>query len=148
MSSSSSAPPPPPPKSDGSPQDEREYYRQFERDYYALLGVSRRASPEEIRSRFRALSREFHPDRLAKRQDPALVALANTQYPLLDRAYKILSDPVRRHAYDLYGERGVVALDQSEASSSSSSSSTTTALGRTSRARRRCSARSSACCGA
>ncbi|KAJ0396972.1 hypothetical protein P43SY_008634 [Pythium insidiosum] len=112
---SSSSPPPPP----SSEQDEREYYRQFERDYYALLGVSRRATPEEIRSAFRALSREFHPDRLAKRQDPALVALANTQYPLLDRAYKILSDPARRHVYDLYGERGVLALDQSEASAAS-----------------------------
>ncbi|CAI5702562.1 unnamed protein product [Peronospora effusa] len=42
-------------------------WRQFERDYYALLGVSRDASSEEIRSCFLYLSREFHPDRHPQR---------------------------------------------------------------------------------
>jgi DnaJ homolog subfamily C member 11 len=95
--------------------DDDAYWRQFERDYYALLGVKRDASQEEIRARFLSLSREFHPDRLQKRQDASLVAVANTQYPILDRAYKVLSDPMTRHAYDVYGERGVAALDQSDA---------------------------------
>ncbi|TMW59023.1 hypothetical protein Poli38472_007168 [Pythium oligandrum] len=95
-------------------EDDAEYWRQYERDYYVLLGVARTASAEEIRSRYLALSREFHPDRLRKRQDPALIAVANTQYPILDRAYKVLSDPTKRHVYDIYGERGVAALDQSE----------------------------------
>lgn len=37
------------------------YWRQFERDYYALLGVARGSSSDDIRARFLTLSREFHP---------------------------------------------------------------------------------------
>jgi DnaJ family protein C protein 11 len=80
-----------------------DFWGNQEQDYYALLGVRRDASLEQIRSRYMALSREFHPDRNRNR-DPALTALAKTQYPILDRAYKVLSDPIRRQAYDAYGE--------------------------------------------
>ncbi|KAG7378275.1 DnaJ (Hsp40), sub C, member 11 [Phytophthora pseudosyringae] len=82
----------------------------MERDYYALLGVSRGASSDEIRGRFLSLSREFHPDR--RRGNAALVAAANAQYAVLDRAYKVLCDPVTRRVYDIYGETGVHALEQ------------------------------------
>ena len=81
------------------------FWRRQEQDYYALLGVGRDASAEEIRAQFLTLSREFHPDRTRNRQDPDMIALANTQYPILDRAYKVLSDPTRRQAYDMFGER-------------------------------------------
>lgn len=89
----------------GGAGDGDAFWRQYERDYYALLGVARDASSEEIRARYLALSREFHPDRRRKQQDEALIALANTQYPILDRAYKVLCDPVKRRVYNLYGER-------------------------------------------
>lgn len=99
--------------------DEDAYWRQFERDYYALLGLARDAPGDEVRSKFLALSREFHPDRQRRRQraagnggDDALVAAANAQYALLDRAYKVLADPVKRKVYDLYGEKGLHALEQ------------------------------------
>ncbi|ETV97101.1 hypothetical protein, variant 1 [Aphanomyces invadans] len=75
-------------------------------DYYAALNVHRDASTEEIRRAFFVLSREFHPDKTAHRDD------ANQQYPRLDRAYKVLSSRPLRLAYDQYGERGVVALEE------------------------------------
>ncbi|KAF1772590.1 DnaJ-like protein C11, C-terminal [Phytophthora cactorum] len=84
---------------------------EFERDYYALLGVARDASSDEIRSHFLSLSREFHPDR-RRQGNAAIVAAANSQYAVLDRAYKVLCDPVKRRVYDIYGEKGVHALEQ------------------------------------
>jgi DnaJ family protein C protein 11 len=95
------------------------FWRQLERDYYALLGLARDAPSDEVRARFLSLSREFHPDRQRRRQAggsgadaEAMVAAANAQYALLDRAYKVLADPVRRKVYDLYGERGLHAMEQ------------------------------------
>ncbi|ETV77836.1 hypothetical protein, variant [Aphanomyces astaci] len=75
-------------------------------DYYAALNVHRDASTEEIRRAFFVLSREFHPDKTTHTDD------ANQQYPRLDRAYKVLSSQPLRLAYDQYGERGVVALEE------------------------------------
>lgn len=90
----------------GAPEED---WRASERDYYALLGVARDASHDAIRASYRTLSREFHPDRRRHAQD---VALAHEQYPILDRAYKVLCDPTTRRVYDLYGEQGVQALEQ------------------------------------
>ncbi|CAI5710887.1 unnamed protein product [Hyaloperonospora brassicae] len=88
----------------------------FERDYYALLGVPRDATSDAIRSHFLSLSREFHPDRQSRRHDnAALVAAANAQYAVLDRAYKVLLDPVKRRVYDIYGEKGVQAFEHNSA---------------------------------
>ncbi|RLN93408.1 hypothetical protein BBJ28_00006930 [Nothophytophthora sp. Chile5] len=104
----------PPPEGEGG--GDAAYWRQFERDYYALLGVTRSASADEIRARFLSLSREFHPDRHPRRHgNAALVAAANSQYAVLDRAYKVLFDPVKRRVYDIYGEKGVHALEQDAA---------------------------------
>ncbi|TYZ58049.1 hypothetical protein PybrP1_010770 [[Pythium] brassicae (nom. inval.)] len=100
----------------GGPSSEPDaFWRQFERDYYALLGVARDASGDDIRARYMALSREFHPDRRRAQADAGLAALANAQYPALDRAYKVLCDPLKRRVYNLYGERGVQALEQDAA---------------------------------
>ncbi|EQC38364.1 hypothetical protein SDRG_04078 [Saprolegnia diclina VS20] len=75
-------------------------------DYYAALNVSRSATADEVRKAFFALSREFHPDK-TKHTDEA-----NQEYPRLDRAYKVLSSAPLRLAYDNYGERGVLALEE------------------------------------
>ncbi|KAF0688566.1 Aste57867_19811 [Aphanomyces stellatus] len=77
-----------------------------ETDYYAALNVHRDATVDEIRRAFFALSREFHPDKTKHTDD------ANQQYPRLDRAYKVLSSRPLRLAYDQYGERGVLALEE------------------------------------
>ena len=64
------------------------------KDFYAILGVSRDASSEEIKSAFRRLARESHPD--ANPDDPT----AEARFREIAEAYEVLSDPERRHRYD------------------------------------------------
>jgi molecular chaperone DnaJ len=63
-------------------------------DYYALLGVPRNASVEDIKKAFRRLARETHPD--ANPGDPA----AEAKFRQVAEAYEVLSDPDRRRRYD------------------------------------------------
>ncbi|HKX76242.1 MAG TPA: DnaJ C-terminal domain-containing protein [Acidimicrobiia bacterium] len=63
-------------------------------DYYAVLGVDRDASPEDIKRAFRRLARETHPD--ANPGD----AVAEARFKEIAAAYEVLSDPDRRRAYD------------------------------------------------
>jgi len=69
------------------------------RDYYEILGLSRSASPEEIKRAFRQLAREHHPD---VNQDPE----AAERFKEINEAYQILSDPERRSLYDRTGRVG------------------------------------------
>jgi molecular chaperone DnaJ len=72
------------------------------RDYYELLGVSREASPEEIKSAFRKAALRWHPDR-----NPDNKAQAEERFREATEAYGVLSDPAKRAAYDRYGHAGV-----------------------------------------
>jgi curved DNA-binding protein CbpA len=63
-------------------------------DYYSVLGVSRDAGPEELKRRFRTLARQLHPD---VADDPEA---AQQHFIAVVDAYRTLSDPVRRRAYD------------------------------------------------
>jgi curved DNA-binding protein CbpA len=69
---------------------------------YEEIGVAPDASPDEIRTAFRALVRLFHPDR---QTDPQLRDIAEKQMRKLNRVYAVLSDPERRRRYDEVPER-------------------------------------------
>ena len=68
-----------------------------QKDYYATLGVSRSAKPEEIRKAYRRLARKYHPD-----VNPGNKA-AEEKFKQLSEAYEILGDEKKRQVYDQYG---------------------------------------------
>ncbi len=63
-------------------------------DYYAVLGVARNATADELRRRYRQLVRSHHPD-VADDQEAA-----HERFIVIVEAYRVLSDPARRRAYD------------------------------------------------
>lgn len=66
------------------------------KDHYAVLGVPRDASTEAIRSAYRKLARQYHPDVSTESGAPE-------RFKEVTEAYEILSDPERRQRYDMFG---------------------------------------------
>lgn len=69
-------------------------------DYYAVLGVSPRASAGEILRAYRRQLRRVHPDTRPAPDDSAGAGEAGEALVLLREAFAVLGDPVRRAAYD------------------------------------------------
>lgn len=67
------------------------------KDYYAILGVPRGASAEEIKKAYRRLARKYHPD--VSRE-----AGAEDRFKAVNEAHEVLSDPDKRRAYDQLGQ--------------------------------------------
>lgn len=72
------------------------------RDYYEVLGVQRDADDAALKTAFRKLAREWHPDRNQS-------AGAEERFKEVSEAYGVLSDAQKRAAYDRYGHRGLEA---------------------------------------
>lgn len=68
------------------------------RDYYEVLGISKEASPDEIKKAFRKLAVKYHPDK--EGGDEAKFKEAN-------EAYEVLKDSQKRQRYDQFGHAGV-----------------------------------------
>jgi molecular chaperone DnaJ len=71
------------------------------RDYYAILGVDRGASEDELKKAYRKLALKYHPDR--NKDDPD----AGENFKAAAEAYEVLSDAEKRRIYDQYGHDGL-----------------------------------------
>ena len=70
------------------------------RDYYDILGVPRSADSGDIKSAFRRLARQYHPDVSSE-------ANAEDKFKEINEAYEVLSDDEKRARYDRFGHAGV-----------------------------------------
>ena len=66
-------------------------------DYYAILGISKSASQDEIKKAYRSLAFKYHPDR-----NPGDKA-AEEKFKKISEAYSVLSDPAKKSNYDARG---------------------------------------------
>ena len=65
------------------------------KDYYSVLGVDKRATPDDIKKAFRKLAHKYHPDKGGTDEQ---------KFKEITEAYSILSDDKKRREYDTYGQ--------------------------------------------
>ena len=67
-----------------------------EKNYYDVLGISKNASADEIKSAYHSLAKRYHPD---VNKDPG----AEEKFKEIQEAYAVLSDPQKKQNYDQFG---------------------------------------------
>jgi len=72
-----------------------------DRDFYKILGVSREASPQELKKAYRQLAKELHPDRNPDDKE------SEERFKDVSAAYAVVSDVEKRKLYDQFGEMGL-----------------------------------------
>src|SRR3989339_505377 len=65
------------------------------KDYYNVLGIDKRATPDDIKKAFRKLAHKFHPDKGGTDE---------SRFKEITEAYSVLSDDKKRREYDAYGQ--------------------------------------------
>jgi molecular chaperone DnaJ len=76
-----------------------------QRDYYDVLGVTRTAASDEIKSAYRKAALKWHPDR-----NPENKSEAEVKFRECTEAYSVLSDAQKRQVYDTYGHAGLSGM--------------------------------------
>lgn len=72
------------------------------KDYYATLGLSRDATPEQIKKAYKKMAMKYHPDRNINNQEAAEV-----KFKEVSEAYEVLNDAEKKKIYDQFGEEGL-----------------------------------------
>jgi molecular chaperone DnaJ len=80
------------------------------RDYYEILGVSKDASPDELKKAYRKLAHKYHPDKNPGNKE------AENLFKEASESYTILSDPEKKNQYDKYGHSGVGSISSEDVS--------------------------------
>lgn len=62
------------------------------KNYYLVLGITSKATQDDIKDAYRRLSKAYHPDRYGENNSPFLA---------IQKAYSVLSDPIKRQTHDL-----------------------------------------------
>jgi len=73
-------------------------------DYYQILGISKNATPDEIKRAYRKLALQYHPDRNKTKE-------AEGKFKEVTKAYEVLSDLTKKQVYDQFGH---AAFEQAE----------------------------------
>jgi len=71
-------------------------------DYYKVLGISREASPSEIKKAYHQLALKYHPDKNTNNREEA-----EAKFKQVSEAYDVLSDEKKKSIYDKFGEEGL-----------------------------------------
>lgn len=74
------------------------------KDYYAILGLKRDATQNEIKKTYHKLALEWHPDRAKNKSE---LPERERRFKEIAEAYEVLSDPKKRSTYDKFGEAGL-----------------------------------------
>ena len=72
-------------------------------DFYDILGVTKNATPEEVKKAYRKMALKYHPDKNPNDK------VAEEKFKLAAEAYEVLSDPEKKAKYDQYGHQAFEA---------------------------------------